>query len=519
MALFPIGYGLFAVSLGQDANFDLRTYHYMDSYWAFVKHMSDIAPAGFQTYYSPFLDAPFAFAVDHLPARAVAFGLGVAAGTSAVPLYLIGVELFGRRWLALVLAALGMFAAGTWAEAGTIMGDNLTAPLYLLALWFFIRGIRSHQSGRGARRSVLWVAAGGALMGIAAGLKLVGLPWGGAAILALLLVDRHLLQRWRLVLAGGVALVGAFAVAYGPWAITMWTRYGNPILPFYNHVFQSPWAPPLELRDPRFVPGGILQVLFDPFLWTADWQRTGEIPFRELSIPIDEALLLALLLRCVIRSVLARRPIPMFAGWRTRFVVTWCVAGFCVWGAEFGIYRYLLPLEMLSFVVMFALVTELVAGWAGVRIASAAAAALAVACVLTESPGSWGREPFGHRYFTVDVPAELTTAAAYLNIEPASPSQYVIPSFPRDAFFADVGPDAQTTPYVHARIAAALAHYDRVYALWYWPSGAGANPAILAAGAATLAGFGLTADPATCRTMTTYVGATMYPVQYCLLHR
>src|SRR4029077_14954424 len=118
------------------------------------------------------LDTPFYFAANHLPGRLVGFLLGAAAGVSFVPLYLIGRDLLNSRWPALALAALGMFTAGAWSEAGTIFGDSLTAPLFLFSVWLVLRTIRVDAVSSGQRRALILVALAGLLAGVGAGLKL-----------------------------------------------------------------------------------------------------------------------------------------------------------------------------------------------------------------------------------------------------------------------------------------------------------------------------------------------------------
>lgn len=314
-------------------------------------------------------------------------------------------------------------------------------------------------------RGLSAVAAAGAVAGIAAGLKLSGAPWAFAVAVAFFFIAGPLARRWCLALFAALGVTAGVLLSYGWWAIEMWSRYGNPIMPSYNQFFKSSYAPAAPFTDLRFVPHGIVEIVLYPFIWTFNPLRTAEISFRELSLPIVEVLLLAILARGLVRMALWRRWVPFFSSDRLRYVVGWTVIGYLAWAVEFGIYRYLIPLEALSFVLMFALLRELV----GVRLPRKAVVyafvVLAAFCVVTEVPGNWGRVEFGSRYFTATVTPDLQQKAAFL-IVGVVPIGYVIPLLPHDSFFTHVGGGLLATPVVHSQIADHLSQYGAVYTIW-----------------------------------------------------
>src|SRR5258706_8592967 len=76
-----------AASIGarQDANWDLKNYHYYNAY-AFLNGRIawDVAPAQLQSYHNPLLDLPFYWMANAWPsARAVAFAMGAWTGIAA----------------------------------------------------------------------------------------------------------------------------------------------------------------------------------------------------------------------------------------------------------------------------------------------------------------------------------------------------------------------------------------------------------------------------------------------------
>ena len=57
LLLVPLGFGFYSIYLGQDTNWDLMNYHLYNPYAYINDRLSlDLAPAGIQTYFNPFLD-------------------------------------------------------------------------------------------------------------------------------------------------------------------------------------------------------------------------------------------------------------------------------------------------------------------------------------------------------------------------------------------------------------------------------------------------------------------------------
>ena len=241
-------------------------------------------PAQLQTYYSPVLDIPFYFAVNHLTPRLTAFLLGVVQGTSFPILYLIARRFTPLRLLALALAALGMFTAGAIAEIGTVMGDTLTAPFLLGAILLGLMSLDvTPGPGIGSRRGSALVFGACGLAGIGTGLKLSGLSIALAVACTFPLTAKGARQRMVAAVAAGCGLVAGVLISYGWWGYELSARYGNPILPYFNQVFHSLYAPWQANTDPTNKPHGILEILFYPVVWTLHPRRVSGPYFQELS--------------------------------------------------------------------------------------------------------------------------------------------------------------------------------------------------------------------------------------------
>src|SRR5580700_9365509 len=77
LSLAPFAFGALALVLGQDANWDLRNYHWYNAY-AFLngRFGFDLLPAQTPWFYNPLIDVPFYLLAMHVPAMAAGFALG-----------------------------------------------------------------------------------------------------------------------------------------------------------------------------------------------------------------------------------------------------------------------------------------------------------------------------------------------------------------------------------------------------------------------------------------------------------
>jgi hypothetical protein len=190
------------------------------------------------------------------------------------------------------------------------------------------------------------------------------------------------------------AVVG-FASFAGVWCWRMWERFGNPLFPFANQIFRSPYLPAEAIRDSRWVAQGPLDLLATPFAMAlGETRRLQEIPFR------DARFLLVLLAGFAWLSVrwLGRRT-PLPPGQRN--LATYFLVAYGTWMAVFYYYRYASVLEFLAPVVLAVLVQALLPG-VGRPLLVAAAAAL----LLFSSVGSWQRQYWSDRWWRVTLPAQ-----------------------------------------------------------------------------------------------------------------
>ena len=155
------------------------------------------------------------------------------------------------------------------------------------------------------------------------------------------------------------------------------------------------------------------------------------------------------------------------------------VVTYLIWVDVFAIYRYLVPLEMLSFVLLGVCVRRLFAPARPWPIAAGLLVAIIVASLVTEQTDNIGRTAWADRDITVLVPASIASPAAFLMIG-SNPDAYVVPYFPSNDFFARIQGNIQPTPTVEARIKKDLSVYSHVYVFWADPNPYRSDAALLA---------------------------------------
>ncbi|MFO0029512.1 MAG: hypothetical protein ACK558_11840 [Pseudomonadota bacterium] len=393
-----------AMAFGPDANWDLRNYH-LYSAWAWLegRETVDVAAAQAQTWFNPALWVPHFLLFRQLDGLVLAALLGALHGLAAWPLLQLArialPDAPPRVLLALVAA--GLLAASFIGQLGASYGDNLLAGLALLGLALALDGDATPTRG----------LAAGACFGAVAALKLSHAPiaLGCCGVVAALPSPRRG-QLLPAVLAGAALAFGALA---GPWMVQLWQRWGNPVFPMFDTLFPGDWIAPASARDLRFVPGDLAGALLRPFAALVDWRATSDYGMRD-GRPL--LLCLALLAAAVRWRALA----PALRALCVGAAVAWLA-----WLVLFGYHRYLVALDLLAPILLFAVAPP---AW---RRAAALAIALAV---LTTNPPNHERAPR-------DWPVGQPIGAPPLPITPDTllvlagdePTAHVLPFLPRFA--------------------------------------------------------------------------------------
>jgi hypothetical protein len=424
------GAGLLSAALGPDNNWDLRYYH-LYAPWAYLhgRYLYDVGPAQAQSFLNPIADFLFyaltSSSLNETP-RVVAFIMGAVHGINAVLVLAIACHVLRsprlreRSVLRAVAFLIGISGAGFVSLLGTTTND-LVNSIFVLGSLLSVLKVAGPAGERAAWRGFAW---SGLVAGIGVGLKATAVVFmPGLGLIALIAAVRR--RTAGALIAFGVAAVLGFLAVAGHHLLTLWRDFGNPVFPFFNQIFQSPYYEPEPIRDARFLPRDFWQLIAYPFYWAkTNSYLVSELPFRDWRGAIAYVAIAAGLLRLAASHV--------FKGFRRDgvfaetpglgLVFIFVVVSYFSWELGFGIYRYALPLEMLTGVVtMGALIWLFEDG----RVRIIVAIVLLMIAATTTIYLDWGRGRYGDRYVDVRVPP--LPANSVVLIATWDPVAYFIP--------------------------------------------------------------------------------------------
>eukprot|EP01034_Spumella_vulgaris_P041104 gene41104-50870_t len=276
------------------------------------------------------------------------------------------------------------------------------------------------------------------------------------------LLPHRLMVCMRFSPAGPAGTAVSAFPAISPPCWRMWSVFGNPLFPQFNDLFRAPLAAPIGIGDTGWIPKGLAEKLLWPFIFTVQPRRTIEIFIVPLIWPMLYLafgwLALALLRRATARIPLA--PASPLAP-RVRYTLLFMALAYLVWLNLFGIYRYLMPLEVLAPLALWLIVQHLSAHWAEAprrRAARLAAGALLLAAVAGQVHGNWGHA----RWTLAGIDATVPTFAApresmVLTVHGNPPMGWLVPFFPAELAFVALGGGFPESPGYLARTEAMMA--------------------------------------------------------------
>lgn len=435
LAVLVFGFGLWAMSMGQTSNWDLRNYHWYDGWaWLHGRQTQDLAVAQAQTWFNPVLPAALYLLLSSLKPWLGTFVLGCVQGLNIVPLHRLALQLLPEtalrqwRWLALAVAFAGATGATQRGELGATFGDNLVSLPLLCAL-----ALLATAQVFDLRRQAL----AGALLGLAVGLKLTAAPLAAGIALVVPLLGNNWRERLRLTFCVGIAALAAFLLVHGHWMLELYREYGNPFFPLFADAFGGDFVPAGQQRDDRWIPHSLWQWLAYPLIWTDHNQLVSELRFLDLRVPALYLTLLALPLWW--HRARADSPQPL----ALRFVLAAAIAGYLLWLSLFGYYRYAVMLEMLA-TLPLALALLALRGRAALVLLCAALLVL----TLATRPARWGRAPhYGEQFIEVQLPPRPDYAQALIVLASGDPLGYLAPSFPPSTRFVRIRGNLMGPPH------------------------------------------------------------------------
>jgi len=423
-----------ALVCGRDVPWDYFNYHaYAVELLSHDRLAHDFFAAGMMGYLNPIGFIPLALTQHwQLGSMSTAVVLASLHSLNAFFLYLICRDLVTGRPLPTKIAmALGwLLGASTpvfLIHVGSTGVDPIGSVLVMAAAWLAI-----------FRRQPRYILLAGVLAGISMAVKLsnIGFALAIAITIALPLHEETLRQWCKRVGSGAVGMLGGFCLAQGWWSWRLQETVGNPLFPFFNNIFHSPYLSTDGGVTLRFIPSSLTELATLPYrlALSKPWM------YLELSAPtvVPLAACLAALGLCISYLFKSFGQRPRFSAPSTgqRLCVLVVVAATC-WVATSTNGRYGIALFMLlGPVLAIALLRGLPQRYAVLVLALLGA--LQIYTVGFIGIERWNSSQWTPQLLSVEIPEPLKKdPQLFLSISSPSHSE-IIPYLHPDSVFVNV---------------------------------------------------------------------------------
>lgn len=434
--------GFLACSFGKDLCWDLAHYHYYVAYSFFhARDKIDYWPVSYiHQFINPTIDfLTYALITFFKPFTAI-WLLGAINGINLWLLFLIAKEFIKEthhNLIALLLACLGLFGPTTLPGMGSFQNDNVVA---LFVLGFVLLQLYAIKNPIKQNRFYFSLASGW-MLGLGLGLKLTVASYVIGAFFSFVILPFSRNERLRLCALWSSGIVIGFIMLNGFWMMSMWRVYQNPFFPFFNHWFHSPYFQNINWRDVRFLPHGLWQHIFFPFYFSWDG-RTADASFQDIRFMLCYVLLIFTPLALWLRR--HKKNTPYFTN-QEKWLLTFFLVSYIHWQITFSIARYLAPLEFLTPLLIYLLLSYLLLNQM-LRLITFVTIFTAMLLLMKPIPMVRNYQ-FSESYFNVTLPSittQLTHATvlmaypAFVNKADPRPQTYLIPFFKKEWQFIGI---------------------------------------------------------------------------------
>lgn len=446
------GYGLL---LGKDTNWDLLNYHLYNPFALFNGRFGqDVMPAGIHTFLNPLLDVPVYLGIKYLNnyPRLLVFLWSVPSGILVFFMYKLSRLFFPAKqdkfyvWLVVLAGCSGsMFLS----QIGMSTGENWTALLLSLSTYLLFRWICQQRRSYALVFLTAWVA------GITVGMKMTAAPFVIAltAVFAGNLRGAH--HPWKQFAWFAVGGISGFLLTNGYFMMRLWWFYQNPVFPFFNGIFHSPFFEPENWKDVRFFPKSTWQWIFYPFYWmTQEARLSTEIATQDPRLALGYLSVVGILAGAIIKKG------KLSQGRLIYSLVGLVVGTYLLWLPVYSILRYVVLLEALSIL----LVAWILRNYLRPVLGMVVGLLLVALCWCNTVAPDWGHEPFDRYAYVAFSPKFPEVKPNALVVFFGQPMSFAASFFPPDTqFVGGVSFEVEKYPEVFHRLAKQRRSLPEVY--------------------------------------------------------
>jgi hypothetical protein len=466
---------LTALSLGQDCTWDVLNYHFYSGYALLNKPMHyDFAPAQVQSFFNPLQHVFSYILLAYLPSIAGAIILAAIQGLNFYLVFQIAQVLF-RNWsnpfrylICILSAATGCYSSVFILELGTTFGDSLSSLLILAGLLLILQYFALMERATPASNMRLGIA--GALLGVALGIKFTVAIYIAAIAVAMPLILLFSHRRIRPLIIFFIFMGLSFIAVYGYWGYSLYHEYQNPIFPYMNGIFRSPFFPAYT-GDTRFFARTWQQRFFYPFYFFHKNSLVSEMPFRDIRLALCYVAIVVLagagLSRFFQNQRRAgeKRDEREDAGRHLMIFAVFFAISYILWQNQFSIYRYLIVLELLAPVFLALTVACFFKKKFQAFLCIVLIDALICAFMI---PANFGRQKFDDNFLKAEIPTIADLDKSLVIMSGMEGNSFIIPHFPTKTRFVRISSNfhapGKNQP-LDNKIRGMLAQYDAKHTL------------------------------------------------------
>lgn len=296
----------------------------------------------------------------------------------------------------------GLIGAAGLPSVGSTMNDSFIS-IFITSAFFLALKSLSLQS---TKKQYVVICIAGLIAGVGTGLKLIVGIYNFAIFIALLFYQppnvRHIIIMF---LFCTFTLIG-FALSLGHWMYKLYLLYENPLFPMFNKYIQSPYMDSSGAMGIVFNKDGILGLITLPFkLLVKDSGTVGELRVRDYHLFFVFVLSTITAIMFLIRKLTPNKSDShqsLIEDKYWGFCFAFFTFSYIAWGLSSAIYRYAIPLELLTGPLIVYCSIKI---FNSLKIALIAALSVFLTISATLHKPNWGHTTFGEKYFEITFPA------------------------------------------------------------------------------------------------------------------
>jgi hypothetical protein len=442
IALFAILVCLIGFYLGADINWDLQNYHFYNGYLYVHGKLITDSLATIQSYLDPLLNSFYYLLISNLTPLQVNMIIAVLQSLSLSMVFFLSMLIFEENSyvykfiLSVIIAVSAIFGPIFYSEIGGTMGDTLLAFPVIISIIFIVKIITKASN---LKQQMKYVAVSGIMIGFVSGLKFTNMTYAvgmfvSLAIILLIMKLKYKEQLLIMLIFASTAALSFFAI-YAPIGLLLYKHFQNPIFPYFNNIFKSPYLLPYAIHDGRWFPKHFIGYLKIPFEFCFRYNYNSrhhnlmrmELPFRTYLFAG-----IFILLPFYIINYLKFAKFKYRERYAGLFIVLFFTISFIVWEKMFSYYRYISVLEIIApFTIVIMLVSFFKNGFKKSKIPLIIAVLVLVVSLLSLPDNNWGREPFTNSYFGINKKI-FKKYGNSLIVAGHAPIGFVLPYFPNN---------------------------------------------------------------------------------------